>query len=572
MNLLSPSMNSDSTTAGIKRLAAANETLLQNLLNGSLILGTILFFLNMYAAFSKADYISIVFVFITYAILFLMTFARMLPYHIRANSLALAYYLMGVVSVVQSGVNANGLLYFLICVLIVGLLEEGYYWGIPIAVIAVTVSLLGYSIQIGLVEQSGSLLTSSTILYWVSTVVNLLFLIFLATAPLSAYLHNLRSSVANLDQSNATLLDENQQLVQKRIEFENTLDRRRLRLVTTRQISREISQQTDLEILLRDSVELIRSQLGYYHAAIFLSDERGETASLKAATGEGGKALLERNFRIRIHDTGIISFVITHGEPHIASNLTDELVQNHSNTMASTESELTMPLRIGQRIIGALDVQSDQKNAFGDEDIEVLQGIADQLSTVIDKTMQIQQLNQSVTTLEENYRSYTRNTWRSHLQNTQDQLNFTFAKNELESGFEPDKIAEEALTSGETIVAPAGSELNPAVEQSVLAVPILLRDQVLGVLNLKYAGQDIPDDLAALVSNASDRLALALENARLLEQIQERADREHLVSDISAKVRAATDIDSILRTAAAELGKSLGVDEVRIQLKSADSR
>jgi GAF domain-containing protein len=105
-----------------------------------------------------------------------------------------------------------------------------------------------------------------------------------------------------------------------------------------------------------------------------------------------------------------------------------------------------------------------------------------------------------------------------------------------------------------------------------MAVPIILRDQILGVLNIKYRGTDIPNDLAALVGNASDRLALALENARLLEQIQERADREHLIGDISSKLRSATDVDSILRTTVAELGKSLGIDEVRIQLKSAESK
>jgi erythromycin esterase-like protein len=86
-------------------------------------------------------------------------------------------------------------------------------------------------------------------------------------------------------------------------------------------------------------------------------------------------------------------------------------------------------------------------------------------------------------------------------------------------------------------------------------------------LNIKYKGKTVPSEMVALVNNASDRLALALENARLLEQIQERAEREHLVSDISTKVRTAADIDTILRTTAAELGKSLGIDEVRIQLK-----
>jgi GAF domain-containing protein len=319
---------------------------------------------------------------------------------------------------------------------------------------------------------------------------------------------------------------------------------------------------------MHDSVELIRTQLGYHQVAIFLNDERNENSFLKAATGEGSQSLLDRNFRVRIHDVGIISSVISRGEPYFTNDLSEETLQYKSSTLSNSQSEL----RVGQQILGALDVQSDQKDVFGDEDIEMLQSIADQLASVFDKTKQIQQLKNSVATLEENYRSYTQGVWQSHLKGTKEHLTYAYIQNTLESEFEPPAISEEALSIGETVIAPADSEKNSQKDESIMAVPIVLRDQVLGVLNIKYKGTDIPNDLAALVSNASDRLALALENARLLEQIQQRADREHLIGDISSKLRSATDIDSILRTTVAELGKSLGIDEVRIQLKSADSK
>jgi len=74
--------------------------------------------------------------------------------------------------------------------------------------------------------------------------------------------------------------------------------------------------------------------------------------------------------------------------------------------------------------------------------------------------------------------------------------------------------------------------------------------------------------LVNLVNTATDRLAVALENARLLETIQERADREHTVAEISSKVRSAQSVESILQTAVMELSKTLGVSEVSIQLKT----
>lgn len=571
MNSLTPApIFSDTPEKEAQIYGQANHSFLQNLLNGSLVLGTILFFLNSYSSFQARNYLSLSLFFVAYGIIFLITFARAFPYHLRVTFLVLALFIIGILTTIQSGISANALLYFVTATLITGVLEERNYWVISLAATVIAVSTLGYLIQSGAIEQGTSIVSNTSLLYWISFIANFAFLLFLITAPLAKYIHELKNFIASTNKTNETLADENQNLIKKRIEIENILDRRRLRLVTTRQISREISQQSDLEILMHDSVDLIRSQLGYHQVAIFLNDERNENAFLKAATGEGSQSLLERNFRIRIRDAGIISSVISRGEPYFANDLAEETVQFKSSTMPNSQSELTVPLRVGQKIVGALDVQSEQKNAFGDEDIEMLQSVADQLAAVIDKTKQIQQLRNSVASLEESYRSYTQGAWRSHLKGTNEQLNYAYIQNTLETEFEQPPISEEAAISGEAIIAPANSEHNPQKDEAIMAVPIILRDQVLGVLNIKYQGADIPADLASLVSNAADRLALALENARLLEEIQERADREHLIGDISSKLRSATDIDSILRTTVAELGKSLGIDEVRIQLKSAD--
>lgn len=355
----------------------------------------------------------------------------------------------------------------------------------------------------------------------------------------------------------------------KLLDFQNTLDRRRSRLVTTRQISREISQQTDIEKVLRDSVELIRSQLGYYHAAIYLNDNRNENALLKAATGDAGQMLMERNYRIRVRDEGVIGSSIFRGEPIISENIEVEFPNFKNTSLPNTKAEIALPLRIGQNVFGALDVHADQIQAFADEDIEILQSITDQLSMVIDKNFRLSNLNETIYRLEESSRSYTRGSWQSHLKGSKQQLAYTFSENALEPSFDETEITRNALESGEVVTTQAASK-NIDEAESVLAVPIVLRNQVLGVMNIKYKGKSIPSDLKDLAQNASDRLAVALENARLLEQNQQRAEREHLVGEISSRVRSASDIDTILRTTATELGRALGIDEVRIQLKNAE--
>ena len=286
------------TRTGLHEIRKANEQLLQNLLNGSLILGTVLFFLNMYTSIQAANYFSVVGVVIAYAILFIITFARMLPYRVRVYLLAASYFLVGTLSLINSGVSAGNLISFFISVLVVALLLEKNFWIIPFSVATLTITLVGFFSYFSIINIKTATQATTGITEWISIAVNLLYTTFLIAASTSQYFERLRNSIISTYQRDETLTNVNAVLSTKLLDFQNTLDRRRSRLVTTRQISREISQQTDIEKVLRDSVELIRSQLGYYHAAIYLNDNRNENALLKAATGDAGQMLMERNYRI----------------------------------------------------------------------------------------------------------------------------------------------------------------------------------------------------------------------------------------------------------------------------------
>jgi GAF domain-containing protein len=550
-----------------RELREAKKSLLQNLLNGSLILATILFFINLYGALQTMDFFAAAIVMAAYASVFLITFVRTLPYHARVWILSSGFFVIGFVSLVQSGMNANGLLYFLISVMIIGVLETKRYWLFPVAVIAVSISVLGFLIQSGIINTGKFIVSNNSAMYWVAVSVNFLYIVFLISVTFTQFYQNLGKLITSTSEKSETLVAENQNLALKLAEFEKMSDRRKSRLVTTRQIARELSQQSDLDKLLHDSVELIRSQLGYFHAGIFLTDDRNENAILRAATGEAGRQLLEKKHRLRIRDEGLVGYVISRGEARTAFDVGDDSVKIISPALPNTRSEMAVPLRVGTRIFGALDVQSDQIEAFNEEDIDVLQSISDQLAVAIDKTAQLQTLKQKVNDLEDGYRSYTRGIWQAHLKGSKKQLNYVYKQDTLGTDYQKSDIVDDALLRGEPIIASPKPAGDTEELESEVAVPITLRNQSLGVLNIKFKGKTVPSDMVALVNNASDRLALALENARLLEQIQERAEREHLVSDISTKVRTAADIDTILRTTAAELGKSLGIDEVRIQLK-----
>jgi GAF domain-containing protein len=111
---------------------------------------------------------------------------------------------------------------------------------------------------------------------------------------------------------------------------------------------------------------------------------------------------------------------------------------------------------------------------------------------------------------------------------------------------------------------------NSGEKTSIMAIPILLRGQILGVLTVKIQREAIADDLVEFLRSVTERLSVALENVRLLEEIQSNAERDHLVADISGRVRSATGVDQILRTAAEELGRTLGLSDVLVQLRPTD--
>jgi transcriptional regulator of acetoin/glycerol metabolism len=101
-----------------------------------------------------------------------------------------------------------------------------------------------------------------------------------------------------------------------------------------------------------------------------------------------------------------------------------------------------------------------------------------------------------------------------------------------------------------------------------VAVPIKLRDQVVGVLDLNFEDQSVSPETLTLVEEIAGRLALALENARLLDETRQRAQRDRLIADITAQVRASMDIERILKTAVQGIGAALGTDRAFIQLET----
>jgi GAF domain-containing protein len=212
-------------------------------------------------------------------------------------------------------------------------------------------------------------------------------------------------------------------------------------------------------------------------------------------------------------------------------------------------------------------VLSTSPNAFNQQDIRFLQAITDQIAVAIEKARLIRQLQNNLNDIQNAYRDLVFQSWEYHLADTRKKHSYRFKQSTFENDVPESPSAQQAYASGQVMTKPE-INLETGEKFTLISIPIKVRQQVIGVLDVHVDQAHATRDLINLLEATTQRMALALENARLLESINVRAERERMVSNISAQVRSATDIDSILRIAASQIGRSMGVSEVLVQLRS----
>lgn len=165
--------------------------------------------------------------------------------------------------------------------------------------------------------------------------------------------------------------------------LEARVEERTRQIRTAAEVARAVTSTPNLDDLLRRAVDLIRERFGFYHVSIFLLEHDGRTAVLRESTGQVGAVLKARGHTLTVGSQSIIGWVTANNQPRIASDLGRDPVHLANELLPETRSEAAVPLQVAGRVLGALDVQSSESGAFTPEMLEVLQTLADQLSTAI---------------------------------------------------------------------------------------------------------------------------------------------------------------------------------------------
>jgi GAF domain-containing protein len=299
--------------------------------------------------------------------------------------------------------------------------------------------------------------------------------------------------------------------------------------------------------VLSRAVDLIRERFNFYHAGIFLTDASNEYAVLQAATGEAGRAMLDRKHKLKIGEVGMVGRVVANGQPLISLDVGTETAHFKNPLLPDTRSEMTLPLKVGNQIIGALDVQSTESSAFGQEDIDVLQTMADQLAVAIDSARSYQEARESLRQLEELYGRISKEAWER------------IGRTEQILGYQYEPTGTEPIYRHE-ILSMADSEKSP------ITIPLKVREQVIGSLDIWPEGTKLSAEEQVFLQGIGERISQALESARLFEEAQNRALREQTLSQLTAHFTRSVGLETLLRTAVQELGRMPNVTEVSIHL------
>ncbi len=347
-------------------------------------------------------------------------------------------------------------------------------------------------------------------------------------------------------------------------------DRNMALVQATNEIGQVSATTSDLSDLFASAVELIKTRFGFYHVQIFMVN--GDQAEVVASTGEVGKQLLASRHRLQVGSNSVIGRVTNYGVVTKAHH-TDAL-HRHNPLLPNTRSELAVPMTDGNTVIGALDLQSTENDAFSEEDIEALQSTANLLAAAIrnarlfeeqqrsirEQQRLYQQAEASLQEIQRLNRQMTKASWEDFIRQSDQKIGITLQNEQVipDAQWTTDLI--EAVRQQQVVMKEANGRAG------VVAVPVTLRGEVIGAIEVEVSDSVLQHDAVEMVQAIAQRLATSLENARLFETTQATTAQEQRINQIVSRYQAATTVDDLLRITLSELSETLGAQRGAIRL------
>ncbi|HNN12284.1 MAG TPA: GAF domain-containing protein [Anaerolineales bacterium] len=496
---------------------------------------------------------------VLYAVVLLITFYPF-AYQVKAYTLIMLLYALAISGLLESGIRGDARVFAVGTVAVASLLLNWRTGGLATALYMLTYLIFGWLILNNLLHTSNSQIDPGGLSDWLTGSTSVLLLCVLIVNGVR-HTHMEFSNYESYTQKLLKDLSGERELLEQRVEERTaSLDKRTAQLKAVAEVGKSITSYRNLSDLLQQAAYLIHENFGFYHVGIFLLDSHKEYAILTATNSEGGRRMLEKRHQLKVGETGIVGYVAEHLKARIALDVGEDAVFFNNPDLPDTRSEMALPLVASGQILGVLDVQSHEPQAFTEEDVVTIQTLAEQIAVAIQNANLFSETEKALEAARGAYGELSREAWTKILR-SQPRVGFiATSPSTIQASVDNiDPSLAKAIDTGDLILSPDGMSIS---------VPIKIRGQSIGAIRLKKPeiAETWSQDETNLAIALSDQLSGALESARLYRESQQRAARESLVSDISARLSAASQVETIIRETVQELGEAIGDASITFQI------
>jgi len=340
------------------------------------------------------------------------------------------------------------------------------------------------------------------------TVVSVIQII--AAASLNGLMTRLNSALEASRANEQAQIKSNQELRELQAALEQRVVERTHSLELASEVGRAVSEVRALDVMLKDAAELIRKQFDLYYVQVYLTDPSQTYLNLQAGTGQVGEQLLARKHRLPLNTASINGRAAIEKKPAVISHTTTSATFKPNPLLPDTRSEMAVPLMIGQRVVGVLDMQSEHAGSLNQEVLSAFEALAGQLAIAIQNATFLAETNQAHAEMEKQAARQSRTNWTEYLDaiHKPEETGFLFEQNKIT----PLTNAQQTQTAG---------------NDNALVAPISVTGETVGNLVVEMEGQSPVSRISELLDTVARQVSQQIESLRLLDSAERyRAEAE----------------------------------------------
>lgn len=477
---------------------------------------------------------------IAYSIILILAFVRKrLPYTLRATGLLIIAFALGADSLRSTGLPGSGRV-FMVAFAVIGTLLFGLRGGlITLGISLVSTVAVGWGMSAGFLPFSMEVMASTDPRSWITGGIVFALLATMLVVSLGILQRGLSQSLTNQQALLQTFEEQQERLERRVVERTSELQRQSLQLEATAEIARLTAETEDLSELMDRAIKLIRGRFDFYQASVFLLDETRSWVEIAASTGQAGQLLLSRRHRLAVGSASIVGWVAANRLPRVSPNVEDDPFYFSNPALPDTKAEMALPLMVGQQMIGVLDLQSNEVDAFGDAEVRAVEAIASELAFAIQNAQLMEERRQQLASLETEVRDRIRSSWADYARSAGPSI--------IHVGGGGSGASEASFTGISEASLMGSTYLNE--DRTEVAVPVRVRGETIATIAARKSEADDQwnDDDIALMESVAGQAALALETARQYAEEQRRVTELEVVNRVSQAASQLLRLDTLVR-------------------------